>query len=101
MKSGRARPPTERTTGCLLRLFDYNPSHKWWAHLHVRPIDSYCLSGAIRRQKCAKADKRMKERLLWRACRLGSQRLSAKVLQQHDVALFMIELMVQNEFAIG
>jgi hypothetical protein len=32
---------------------------------------------------------------------LGVRRLSAKVLQQHDVAFFVIELMVQNEFAIG
>ncbi len=32
---------------------------------------------------------------------LGRLSISAKIFQQHDVAFFVIELMVQNEFAIS
>jgi hypothetical protein len=61
-------------------------------------LHSYCLSGAEMRQS-----QQMYERETFVAClpAWDPGALSAKVLQQHDVAFFVIELMVQNEFAIG
>jgi len=55
--------------------------------------------GALRRQKRGKAKIVCNQTLVacLRACRT---RLSAEVLQQHDGAFFVIELIVQDKFSI-